>query len=394
MRSTGRVPAPRRPRDAGAARGRQDPSGGPVSARRRVPAAQHRRATKITLPGPFTLSQQAENAFYADEEEMAMDYAVAVNEELRELKAAGVDVVQLDEPWVRTSPEKATRYGRRAINRALEGIEGPTVVHLCFGYAAVVSDKPSGYSFPAAACGLRCAADLDRGGAAEARSRRAAGLAGKTILLGVLDLGDRAVETAETRGRTNPRRIAACSGRATGPSAGLRHEIPAARHRFRQAAGTGGWRRDRSPGTRRLDLRRNSLLPAGANRHPNSTPANVACPPLSADGAPTNYQIRAGEVCNECQNRQSQPRFAEAPVGGPPHRSSRLRPLCDAAGPRRARRICACRRNRRDSRRSRAVDAQRRHPARRQSCEGYQESAHLFVGRLRQQCQPPGGRVP
>src|SRR5438874_9514519 len=104
-------------------------------------------ATKITLPGPFTLSQQAENAFYADEEEMAMDYAVAVNEELRALKASGVDVVQLDEPWVRTAPDKAARYGVRAINRALDGIAGPTIVHLCFGYAAMVRNKPAGYAF-------------------------------------------------------------------------------------------------------------------------------------------------------------------------------------------------------------------------------------------------------
>src|SRR5208282_5930817 len=105
-------------------------------------------ASKITLPGPFTLSRQAKNEFYADEEELVMDYAIAVNEELRDLKASGVDVVQLDEPWVRTDPEKALRYGLPAINRALEGIAGPTVVHICFGYAAVVKQqKPTGYSF-------------------------------------------------------------------------------------------------------------------------------------------------------------------------------------------------------------------------------------------------------
>src|SRR5581483_6411875 len=98
--------------------------------------AHARHATKITLPGPFTLSQQAENAFYADEEEMAMDYAAAVNDELHALKATGVDVVQLDEPWVRTAPEKAARWGVNAIDRALQGIPGPTIVHLCFGYAA------------------------------------------------------------------------------------------------------------------------------------------------------------------------------------------------------------------------------------------------------------------
>src|SRR5207248_5546081 len=104
-------------------------------------------ATKITLPGPFTLSQQAENAFYGDEEEMAMDYAAAVNEELRAIKATGVDVVQLDEPWVRTAPDKAARFGVKAINRALAGIAGPTIVHLCFGYAAMVRNKPAGYAF-------------------------------------------------------------------------------------------------------------------------------------------------------------------------------------------------------------------------------------------------------
>jgi 5-methyltetrahydropteroyltriglutamate--homocysteine methyltransferase len=154
-------------------------------------------ATKITLPGPFTLSQQAENAFYADEEEMAMDYAVAVNEELRALKASGVDVVQLDEPWVRTAPDKAARYGVKAIDRALEGIAGPTIVHLCFGYAAMVKSKPSGYAFlpqlaDAAADQISIEAaqpKLDLGVLRE--------LAGKTVVLGVLDLNDPAIETSE-----------------------------------------------------------------------------------------------------------------------------------------------------------------------------------------------------
>jgi len=160
--------------------------------------AHARHATKITLPGPFTLSQQAENAFYSDEEEMAMDYAVAVNEELRALKATGVDVVQLDEPWVRTAPEKAARWGIKAINRALDGIPGPTIVHLCFGYAAMVRNKPAGYAF------LPQLADT----AAQQISIEAAqprldlgvlrDLAGKTIVLGVIDLDDPAVETAET----------------------------------------------------------------------------------------------------------------------------------------------------------------------------------------------------
>src|SRR6266487_1268573 len=147
--------------------------------------AHSSHATKITMPGPFTLSQQAQNAFYADEEEMAMDYAVAVNEELRALKASGVDVVQLDEPWVRTAPEKAARYGVKAINRALEGITGPTIVHLCFGYAAMVKNKPAGYAFlpqladsAAAQISIEAAQPrLDLGVLKE--------LSGKTIVLGV-----------------------------------------------------------------------------------------------------------------------------------------------------------------------------------------------------------------
>ena len=156
-----------------------------------------RHATKITLPGPFTLSQQAENAFYADEEEMAMDYAVAVNAELRDLKATGVDVVQLDEPWVRTAPEKAARWGIEAINRALDGIPGPTVVHLCFGYAAMVRNKPSGYAFlPQLADSIAEQISIEA-----AQPRLDLGvlkdLSGKTILLGVLDLNDPAIETAE-----------------------------------------------------------------------------------------------------------------------------------------------------------------------------------------------------
>jgi 5-methyltetrahydropteroyltriglutamate--homocysteine methyltransferase len=154
------------------------------------------RAAKITLPGPFTLSRQVQNIFYADEEELAMDYAAAVNQELRALKATGIDVVQLDEPWVRTAPDKAARYAVKAINRALEGIEGPTIVHLCFGYAAVVRDKPSGYSFlpqlaDAVAQQISIEAaqpKLDLGVLRE--------LSGKAIMLGVLDLGDPAVETA------------------------------------------------------------------------------------------------------------------------------------------------------------------------------------------------------
>src|SRR6188508_2031688 len=105
------------------------------------------RTIKITVPGPFTMSQQAQNDFYPSEEEAAMDYAVAVNEEIRDLLAAGADIVQIDEPYLQARPQKARQYGLQALNRALEGITQPTAVHLCFGYAAIIHERPSGYSF-------------------------------------------------------------------------------------------------------------------------------------------------------------------------------------------------------------------------------------------------------
>src|SRR5262252_4216213 len=105
------------------------------------------RTVKITLPGPFTMSRQAKNEYYKDEEELVMDYAAAVNEEVRDLKAAGADVIQLDEPWVQARAEEARRLALPAIDRALEGISGPTALHLCFGYAYVARDKPNRYAF-------------------------------------------------------------------------------------------------------------------------------------------------------------------------------------------------------------------------------------------------------
>ncbi len=158
------------------------------------------KLAKITLPGPFTMSQQAQDAFYKDDEAMTMDFAVAVNEELRDLEAAGADVIQLDEPWLRTSPEKAKRYAVKAINRALQGIKVPTVVHLCFGYAAVVpgDTKPQAYAFLPELAGTiaqqisieAAQPNIDFGVLKE--------LTGKKIMLGVLNLGDLDVETPET----------------------------------------------------------------------------------------------------------------------------------------------------------------------------------------------------
>ena len=154
--------------------------------------------TKITMPGPFTLTRQMKNEFYADDEEAAMAFAAAINEELREIKAAGVDVVQLDEPWMQAWPEEAQRYGVKAVNRALEGIEGQTVVHVCFGYAHVVANKPSGYSFLpqfgdtiAKTVSIEAAQPkLDLGILKE--------LGDKTIMLGCLDLGSMEIETPQT----------------------------------------------------------------------------------------------------------------------------------------------------------------------------------------------------
>jgi 5-methyltetrahydropteroyltriglutamate--homocysteine methyltransferase len=105
------------------------------------------RTIKATLPGPFTMSQQAQDDYYKDEEELAMALAAAVNEEVRDLFAAGADIVQLDEPYLQARAEKAERFALKAINRALEGIEGTTALHTCFGYAHIVHNRPKGYPF-------------------------------------------------------------------------------------------------------------------------------------------------------------------------------------------------------------------------------------------------------
>src|SRR6516162_10871853 len=102
---------------------------------------------KITVPGPFTVTQQAQNDYYRDEKALALDIAAAINEEIKSLQAAGADVVQIDEPYLQARPEKARTYGVEVINRALEGIEGTTAPHLCFGYAAIVHTRPPQYAF-------------------------------------------------------------------------------------------------------------------------------------------------------------------------------------------------------------------------------------------------------
>ncbi|MFL6567095.1 MAG: hypothetical protein ACJ8G5_19310, partial [Burkholderiales bacterium] len=153
---------------------------------------------KITLPGPFTMTQQAQDDYYRDEEALAMAFAAAVNAEMRDLKAAGADVIQLDEPWLQARADRAARYGVKAINRALQGIAGTTVVHLCFGYAAAVKDKPSGYSFlPQLADTTASQISIE---AAQPRLDLAVlkELGKKMVMLGVIDLGTTEVETPQT----------------------------------------------------------------------------------------------------------------------------------------------------------------------------------------------------
>ena len=160
--------------------------------------ANTERLAKITLPGPFTMSQQVKDEFYKDAEAMCMDYAAAVNEEAHELVKAGADVIQLDEPWLRNNPEEAKRYAVKAINRALEGITVPTVIHLCFGYAAVVTGlKPTGYSFlPQLSDTIAQQISIE-----SAQPKLDLGvlkdLAPKKVMLGVIDLSDPEVETPE-----------------------------------------------------------------------------------------------------------------------------------------------------------------------------------------------------
>jgi 5-methyltetrahydropteroyltriglutamate--homocysteine methyltransferase len=160
-------------------------------------AANTDRTVKATIPGPFTMSQQAQNDYYAGDEELAMAYADACNAEIRDLFAAGAEVVQLDEPYMQARPDAARRYGLTALNRALEGISGTTAVHICFGYAAIIHDRPAGYSFLPELKDCAC----DQVSIETAQSGLdcsvLGGLTGKTIILGVLDLADMSVETPE-----------------------------------------------------------------------------------------------------------------------------------------------------------------------------------------------------
>jgi len=156
------------------------------------------RTIKMTVPGPFTMSQQAQNDHYPDAEAAAMAYAIAVNAEIKDLFAAGADIVQIDEPYLQARPDAARAYGLKALNTALDGVTGTTAVHLCFGYAAIIHERPEGYSFLPELAG--CSADqisietaqsgLDLGVLTD--------LTDKTIILGVLDLSTPEIESVDT----------------------------------------------------------------------------------------------------------------------------------------------------------------------------------------------------
>jgi 5-methyltetrahydropteroyltriglutamate--homocysteine methyltransferase len=153
------------------------------------------QAIKITVPGPFTMSMQTQDDYYKDEVALAMDYAAAVNEEIKDLFAAGADVVQIDEPYMQARPDKAAEFGVKALNRALEGVKGTTAVHLCFGYAAFVKSRPEGYSF---------LPELENSTASQISIETAQSeldcavlknLPSKQIVLGVIDLANMDIES-------------------------------------------------------------------------------------------------------------------------------------------------------------------------------------------------------
>ena len=219
------------------------------------------RTIKITVPGPFTMAQQAQNDAYASEAELALDYAAAVNEEIKDLFAAGADIVQVDEPYLQARPAKAREYGLQALNRALEGITQPTAVHLCFGYAAIIHERPSGYSF----LGELADSPVKQVSIETAQSSLDCSvlesLRGKTIILGVLDLSTHEIEIAGDRGGAHQARAAVRGAGEHRRRSGLRSEVSAARRRAGEDAGDGGGREDR-PRRARVDSWAGASAPA------------------------------------------------------------------------------------------------------------------------------------
>jgi 5-methyltetrahydropteroyltriglutamate--homocysteine methyltransferase len=156
--------------------------------------AHSSKPIKMTVPGPFTMSQQAQNDYYPNDEAAAMDYAQAVNGEICDLFAAGADIVQIDEPYMQARPEKAREYGLKALNQALEGLSGTTAVHICFGYAAIIHQRPSGYSFLPELADCRCQQVSVETAQSKLDCAVLAKLEGKKIMVGCIDLNDMAIE--------------------------------------------------------------------------------------------------------------------------------------------------------------------------------------------------------
>jgi 5-methyltetrahydropteroyltriglutamate--homocysteine methyltransferase len=156
-----------------------------------------KKQVKMTVPGPFTMSQQAQNDFYKSEEEAAMDYAAAVNEEIKDLFANGADIVQIDEPYMQARPERARQYGLKALNRALENINGVTAVHICFGYAAIIHARPEGYSFLPEFAACSCKQVSIETAQSNLDTAVLAKLPDKKIMVGCIDLSDMAIETPQ-----------------------------------------------------------------------------------------------------------------------------------------------------------------------------------------------------
>jgi hypothetical protein len=215
------------------------------------------RTIKITLPGPFTMSRQAKNEYYKDEEELVIDYAAAVNAELRDLKAAGADVIQLDEPWVQARPEEARRLALPAIDRALEGISGPTALRLCRPQQAERLFVPARTDRH----GRR--ADLDRGGATQPRSCDPRRPRRQDRHFRRHWHGRPAARNCRNRRRPDPPRARAHPAGAADPSPRLRYEIHSARYRLRQIEGARRRRRDcATRAGRELEMRTASWYPA------------------------------------------------------------------------------------------------------------------------------------
>src|SRR3984885_5360865 len=163
------------------------------------------RAVKATIPGPFTMGRQVQDDYYKEKKAVAIAYAEGVNAKIKDLFAAGSDVVQVDEPWMQQHPDKARRYGLKALDRALDGVTGTVAVHLCFGYAAVVHDKPSGYSFLPELDGSKARQISIEAAQPKLDLKILKELPSKTIILGVIDLADMTIETPQLVAGRDPR---------------------------------------------------------------------------------------------------------------------------------------------------------------------------------------------